>query len=70
MKNIIVVLFVLMLEYLVILCTLIVCFIREVYTGDIVIESKKNLIDWILSIIFWPITLIIGVVLENCKKER
>jgi hypothetical protein len=69
MKNIIVVLFVLMLEYLVILCTLIVCFIRSVYTGEIVIENKKNLIDWILSIIFWPITLIIGAVLENQRKE-
>lgn len=54
------VLFVLGIEYLVILGTLIVCFIRDVYMGEIVIKSKKHLIDWMLSIVFWPITLIIS----------
>lgn len=62
--------FVLVIEYLVILGTLIVCFIRDVYTGEIVIESKKHLIDWMLSIIFWPITLIIDLVLGVMERHK
>lgn len=55
------VLFVLVIEYLVILGTLIVCFIRDIYTGKIAIESKKELFDWIFCIVFWPITLLRSV---------
>lgn len=58
MDKLKVVLYVLVIEYLVILGTLIVYFIRDVYTGEIVIESKKDLFDWILCIVFWPITLL------------
>lgn len=58
--NFVLFVFVLVIEYLVILGTLVVCFIRDVYTGEIVIESKKELFDWIFGIVFWPITLIRG----------
>ena len=64
------VLFVLAVEYFVILGTLIACFIKDIYMGEIVIESKKYLINWILSIVFWPITLIISWVLGVIERRK
>lgn len=51
-------LFVLVIEYFVILGTLIACFIKDICMGEIVIENKKELFEWIFYIVFWPITLL------------
>lgn len=53
--------------YLVALIIFIICFVRDVSNGEIIIENKIDLMRWILSIVFWPIVLIGGLIME--KRE-
>ena len=52
--------------YLAVLITCIVCFVRDVSDEEIIIKDKIELMCWILSIVFWPITLITGL-MERCE---
>lgn len=53
--------------YLAALITFIICFVRDVSDGEIIIENKIDLMRWILSIVFWPIVLIVGLITK--KRE-
>lgn len=68
MKNMNIVLFIIILEYLVILNVYFVCFIRSVYQGEIIIKDAKELVNWLFAIVFWPIVLIIALIKE--RRER
>jgi len=68
MKNMNIVLFIIILEYLVILNVYLVCFIRSVYQGEIIIKDKKELVNWLFTITLWPIVLIIALIKE--RRER
>lgn len=67
MKNINIVLFILILEYLVILSVYFICFIRSIYQREIIIKNIKDLIWYLFAIVLWPIVLIIALIEE--RKE-
>lgn len=68
MKNMNIVLFIIILEYLVILNVYFVCFIRSAYQREIIIKDAKELINWLFAIVLWPIVLIIAFIKE--RRER
>ena len=59
--------FVLFVVYLVVLVVLIVTFIKASHRKVIIIKGKVDLINWIFSIVFWPITLIISLITGDYK---
>ena len=70
MKNINIVLFIIVLEYLVILNVYLVCFIRGVYQGEVIIKDKKELVNWLFAITLWPIVLIIALIKERRERKE
>lgn len=59
---------VLFIIYLAVLGVLIVTFIKTSHRKVIVIKGTVDLINWIFSIVFWPITLIVSLIMGDYKK--
>ena len=54
--------------YLITLIVYFICFIRDIYRRNIIINDEKDLMIWLWGIAFWPIALIIFLITEKEEK--